>query len=159
MKLFSEQDQSTRQALGSHINQRWSQLYELDKEWSERALKYLLMTNSGGAIATLSFLGAAPAAIGMLGAKIALLVFLAGVVLVGVAVAKTFHHMRNLFESWKTEVTSYYEDRITWQHLQDEDKKRAVADWWDYGIPYASFACFIGGCIAGAWSLLTRAGQ
>jgi hypothetical protein len=156
MPLFSQQDPSTRQALGSHIRQRWAQLYELEKEWAERALKYLLLTNAGGAIATLSFLGAAPGAIGMMGAKIALSLFVLGVVLVGVSTAKTFHHMSSIFETWKTDVESYYADAITWRHLQDEDRKRAVTHWLDYAIPYASFACFIIGCIAGAWSLLTR---
>lgn len=158
MQLFSQQDPNTRQALGAHISQRWAQLYELEKEWGERALKYLLLTNSGGAIATLSFLGAAPSAIGMTGAKIALSLFVLGVVLVGVATAKTFHHMSSIFEKWKADVENYYADSITWAHLQNEDRKRAVTDWWDYAIPYASFGCFIIGCVAGAWSLLTRVG-
>jgi hypothetical protein len=155
MKLFSQQDQDTRQALGAHISQRWEQLYELEKEWGERALRYLLLTNSGGAIATLSFLGAAPGAIGMHGAKVALLLFLFGVFLVGVATAKTFHHTSGIFERWKAGLDNYYLDKITWEHLQDEDRRRSVPDVWDYLIPYASFACFFGGCIAGGWSLLT----
>ncbi|NNU42553.1 hypothetical protein [Ramlibacter montanisoli] len=93
--------------------------------------------------------GAAPAAIGMLGAKVALSLFILGVVLVGIATAKTFHHMRNLFDAWKVDVDKYYADKATWDQIQDEDDKRAVTDWWDYTIPYASFACFIGGCVGG----------
>ena len=54
MELFSKQDAAVRHSLNGHITQRWVQLYELEKEWGERALKYLLLTNSGGAIATLS---------------------------------------------------------------------------------------------------------
>lgn len=159
MGLFSQLDQHARQALGARINQRWGQLYELEKEWGEKAYKYLLLTNAGGAIATLSFLGAAPGAIGMFGAKLALLLFLVGVVLVGAGTAKTYHHMSNLFDRWKTEVDNYYTDKITWEHLQSEDRKRAAPDCWDYAIPYFSFACFIGGCISGAWSLITRVGS
>jgi len=71
MEPFSKQDPALRKILGGYINQRWEQLYELEKEWGERALKYLLLTNAGGAIATLSFLGTSPAAIKMPGAKIA----------------------------------------------------------------------------------------
>ena len=154
MQLFSQHDPNTKQALGAHISQRWAQLYELEKEWAERALKYLLLTNSGGAIATLSFLGGAPGAIGMVGAKIALSLFVVGVVLVGASTAKTYHHMSNIFGKWKAEVDNYYADSITWGHLQNEDRKRAVTDWWDYAIPYASFGCFIMGCVAGACSLV-----
>ena len=153
MELFSKQDPAIRQSLNAHINQRWGQLYELEKEWGERALKYLLLTNSGGAIATLGFLGASPAAINMLGAKISLFLFVLGVFLVGVSTAKTFHHMSRLFKAWKVDVDHYYSDKITWEYLHDEDKKRAVEDFWDYAIPYTSFACFIVGSVSGAISL------
>jgi len=153
MEFFSKQDPTVRQSLNSHINQRWGQLYELEKEWGERALKYLLLTNSGGAIATLGFLGASPAAINMLGAKISLFLFVLGVFMVGVTTAKTFHHMSGIFKAWKADVDHYYSDKITWEHLHQEDKKRAVEGFWDYAIPYSSFGCFIGGSISGALSL------
>lgn len=153
MELFSKQDPAMRQSLGVHINQRWGQLYELEKQWGERALKYLLLTNSGGAIATLGFLGASPSAINMVGAKISLFLFVLGVFLVGVSTAKTFHYMSHLFNAWKTDVDNYYSDKITWEHLHEEDKKRAVPDFWDYAIPYTSFVCFIAGAVSGAISL------
>lgn len=153
MELFSKQDPEVRQSLNAHINQRWGQLYVLEKEWGERALRYLLLTNSGGAIATLGFLGASPAAINMFGAKISLFLFVLGVFLVGVSTAKQFHHMSKLFNSWKSDVDHYYSDKITWDHLNAEDKKRAVEDFWDYAIPYSAFGCFIGGSISGAISL------
>ena len=153
MELFSKQDPAVRQSLNAHINQRWGQLYELEKEWGERALKYLLLTNSGGAIATLGFLGASPAAINMPGAKISLFFFVVGVFLVGVSTAKTFHYISHLFKAYTTDVDHYYSDKITWEHLHDEDKKRVVRDFWDYAIPYTSFACFIAGSVFGAISL------
>ncbi|MGH7824985.1 MAG: hypothetical protein ACREQ7_07385 [Candidatus Binatia bacterium] len=40
------------------VDIRWNQLNALAKEDAERAINYLLLTNAGGAIATLSFLGA-----------------------------------------------------------------------------------------------------
>ncbi len=153
MELFSKQDPAVRESLNSHINQRWGQLYELEKEWGERALKYLLLTNSGGAIATLGFLGASPEAINMLGAKISLFLFVLGVFLVGVTTAKTFHHMSGIFKAWKADVDHYYSDKINWEHLHQQDKTRAVEDFWDYAIPYLSFGCFVGGSISGAFSL------
>ena len=151
--LFSKQDPSVRQSLDVHINQRWRQLYELEKEWGERVLRYLLLTNAGGAIATLGFLGGYPTAIKMLGVKISLVLFVLGVFLVGVSTAKLFHDMSHLFKSYKSDVEHYYADKITWGHLREEDKKRAVEDFWDYAIPYSAFSCFIGGSISGAISL------
>lgn len=156
MELFSKQNADIRQSLNAQINQRWGQLYELEKDWGEKALKFLLFTNSGGAIATLSFLGASKVAINSMGAKIALFLFLAGILLVGISTAKTFHHMSGLFKNWKSDVDKYYEDKITWEHLQNEDKRRAVPGFWDYALPYMSFAFFIVGCFSGACSLLVR---
>lgn len=156
MELFSKQNTDIRQSLNASINQRWGQLYELEKDYGEKALKYLLLTNSGGAIATLSFLGASQVAINSMGAKIALFLFLAGILLVGISTAKTFHHMSSLFTNWKSDVEKYYEDKITWEHLQNEDKSRAVPDSWDYVLPYMSFAFFIAGCFSGACSFLVR---
>ena len=153
MPLYTKTSPDLRHIIDGHINQRWGQLYELEKEWGDRALKYLLMTNSGGAIATLSFLGASQVAIQMTGAKVALFLFILGVVLVGAGTAKQFHHMSSLFKGWKSEVSNYYADKITWEHLREQDEKRAVADFWDYFLPYSSLACFVGGSTAGAVSL------
>jgi hypothetical protein len=156
LELFSKQDPALRQSLNEHINQRWKQLYELEKEWSERALKYLFLTNSGGAIATLSFLGASPSSINMCYTKLALSLFILGVVLVGISTAKTFHHMSDISKAWKADVDHYYSDKVTWDYLYAQDKLRAVPSKWDYAIPYASFGCFIFGCILGAINLFMR---
>lgn len=153
MELFSKQDPLVRQSLDVHINQRWRQLYELEKEWGERSLRYLFLTNSGGAIAILGFLGGYPTAIKMLGAKISLISFVFGVLLVGVSTAKQFHHMSRLLKSYKSDVENYCADKITWIHLYEEDKKRAVDNFWDYAIPYSAFGCFIVGSFSGAISL------
>jgi len=61
--------------------------------------------------------------------------------------------MSHLFKKWKADVDHYYSDKITWEHLQEEDEKRAVEDIWDYAIPYTSFGCFITGSVSGAISL------
>jgi cell division protein FtsL len=153
MENFSKLDSSIRNNFVSHINQRWRQLYELEKEWGEKALRYILFINSGGAIATLSFLGASEKAFNLSGAKIALLLFVVGIVFVGISTAKTYHHMSGLFKAYKQDVYQYFNDKITWEHLNDEDSKRAKENRWDYVFPYASFACFIGGCITGAVAL------
>ena len=155
MDLFSKQEPAVRQNRINSINVRWGQLYELEKEWGERALRYLMLTNSGGAIATLSFLGASSEAINATGAKVALFLFVFGVFLVGVSTARTFHHMSGLFKAWKKDVDHYFSDKITWDHLQKQDEARTVDDFWDYAIPYISFGCFIGGTISGALSLFT----
>ncbi len=153
MALYSQLDPATKEVLNAHINRRWGQLYELEKEWGERALKYLFLTNSGGAIATLSFLGAAKELTGV-GTKVALFLFVLGLVFAGISTAKTFHHMSGLLKQYKEGVEDFYGDKITWVALTEADKKRAIASWLDFAIPYSSFFCFIAGSGAGAYALV-----
>ena len=152
MSLYSQLDQPTKDLLNANINRRWGQLYELEKEWGEKALKYLILTNSGGAIATLSFLGAAKELTGV-GTKLALFLFVLGLIFAGITIAKTFHHMSGLLKNYKQGVEDFYSDKITWAALSDADKERAVTDCFDYIIPYLSFFCFITGCGIGAYAL------
>lgn len=157
MEKFSETEISVRNQRIDYINQRWSQLYELEKESGDKALKYLLLTNSGGAIATLSFLGASKFAIEMLGVKAALFLFMLGIFLVGISAAKQYHHMSKLFKSWKWDTNRYFRDEIDYDTMNKNDDDIAVEDSWDLAIPYSSFACFIFGCVAGSASLLCSA--
>jgi hypothetical protein len=136
-----------------YINQRWGQLYQLEKEWAERALSYLLVTNAGGAIATLSFLGASERALNLGGVKLALVAFVLGIALVGVLIAKTYHHMSGMFKAWRRDTESFRQARMTWMDLQDNDSRRAQDSNWDYVLGYAAFCCFLFGSVIGGFSL------
>lgn len=155
MAKYNEMDEARRKEIIDHINQRWGQLYELEKETGERALKYLLMTNAGGAVATLSFLGTSEVARALFGVKLALFLFVVGVVLVGVSNAMQFHHMSHLFKSYKKDVDLFYQAKLGWMELSNNDDGRAVEKRRDIAVPYISFGCFIWGCIVGAFSLFS----
>jgi hypothetical protein len=119
----------------------------------ERAIRYLLLTNSGGAIAVLGFLGGSPAAISLTSAKIALLFFVIGVVLVGVTTAKQYHEAAYLYEAWQSDVDDYYASKINWTNLRSNDDSRIVVGHWDYVLPYSAFVCFILGSLVGSFGL------
>jgi hypothetical protein len=140
--------------LDNKIDSRWGQLYHLESECGERALKYLLFTNSGGAIATLSFLGAFHNASNLLGVKAALISYILGVFFVGLVNAKQYHNMARLLRCWKEDVKKYHLDQITWEELHNLDNSRSVMDVWDYLFPYVSFGCFIIGSFIGGYCLL-----
>ena len=69
----------------SILENRWGHLHGLEKERADQAIKYLFLTNSGGAIATLSFLGASKGGLDYSSIAIALGFFAGGVVLVGIS--------------------------------------------------------------------------
>jgi hypothetical protein len=101
----------------------------------------------------LSFLGASKEALNLIGTKIALFFFIIGVLCVGISIAKIYHHMNYLFKSYKRDVVNFYEDKISWETMNEEDTKRAIETFWDYFFPYMSLGCFISGCMAGALAL------
>jgi hypothetical protein len=151
---FSQTPPQQRQEQIGFINNRWRQLYELEKESGQTALQFLFLTNAGGAVATLAFIGAIGAGKIGIGAKLALAFFVVGVILLGVSRAKQFHHMSGLFKHWKSLVAAYFSDKTTYDYILGEDNKKAVDDICDYVFPYASFGCFIIGSIVGFISLI-----
>lgn len=154
MALYSELNEDRRGVINTQVNARWGQLYELEKEWGERALKYLFATNAGGAIATLGFMGAAKGQSG-LGTKAGLFLFVLGIVFSGITTAKTYHHMSGLFEKYKASIEQFYTDAQSWEQVCSADKARAVAHWSDNAIAYSAFGCFIVGCVVGSIGLFS----
>lgn len=154
MVFYSGFETAIKDQINVQINRRWEQLYKLEKEWGEKAIKYLFLTNSGGAIATLSFIGASKE-FSSYSAKAALFSFLLGIVLVGVSTALTFHHLSGLFEKYKLYVKEFHCDQMTWQDLNDWDAKRVLRSRMDYAIPYFSFLSFVFGCGIGAYALFS----
>ena len=154
MSKYRELSTDARDEINVIINRRWGQLYELEKEWAESALKYLFLTNCGGAIATLSFLGS-NRGLNTIGTKAALILFVVGIILAGISTAKTFHYMSWLFKEYRNGVESFYKDQTTWSQLSVADQNRAVPSWIDFAIPYSSFGCFILGCLVGGLALFS----
>lgn len=152
--MYQEQSPAAKNNLNNSINQRWGQLYELQKEQGDTAIKYLFFTNSGGAIATLGFLGAFPESIKMVGAVIALIMYMVGVIMVGMIHARNYHKFTKLFDGWKHDVNTFYQNKISWRQLHDQDDARSGENYKDYVLPYAAFILFIAGSISGAMSLL-----
>lgn len=139
----------------NYVNLRWAQLYGLSKEASESALKYLFLTNAGGAVAVLAYLGSVSASqIPAISAKVALVIFFVGLLFVGLYKAYMVHDRESLFVNYKFIVNEYYEGRISWQELLEADEKKVGNAKAPYIMGYAAFLCFVIGCGTGARGIL-----
>ena len=156
-KLSDFKNPEDRQNIFNRIDQRWRQLYELEKQWGEEAFKFLFLINSGGSIAMLSFIGAFSGGTNKIYLKVALGFFVAGVILVGICLARTVHQMNYLFRSYRIDVNKFLSNEICRETLEERDEKRtAPSCWktfWSNFWPYSAFACFIGGSIIGGIAL------
>ncbi|MGD2118240.1 MAG: hypothetical protein PVG66_07770 [Chromatiales bacterium] len=153
---LSETQEPVRSARLKYVDIRGEQLLRLVEESELRTLKYLTLSNAGGAAATLSFLGASEKARLLLLPKFSLSLFIIGVVLVGVLNALSTHKMSNLFHGWKHDSNKYISNESTWGALRDEDEDRVQRGrCLIICIAYISFFCFIAGAFVGLWALFS----
>lgn len=137
----------------SVVTKRCDQLYQVAEDATARALRYLFFVNSGGAIAVLSFLGTKTEEREMLKPRIALGLFVLGLVLVGVLNTVIFHRSLSILSRWRCDVESHIRGELSWQDLLQRDHKRSVLILIEYIIAYGSFFCFIAACVLGAVAL------
>ncbi len=153
---FSQEPPVVQQQQFNFISSRWGQLSTLVKEWTEKAVKFLTLTNAGGAVAVLSFMGASDEVRSMFWPRIALFCFALGVICTGIFIANQFHRIETIFLRYKRDSERYLSDKIEWGTLITIDEDRSDASCWDYVWGYVPFILFVLGCFAGAISLFRR---
>lgn len=136
-----------------YSTQRWKQLHALEKECAETAIKYLLLTNSGGAVTVLSFMGASEKARTSPGAIVALACFVIGVVLVGVFNIIRYYKVASLFREWRRGSENYFDGKVDWKILTDDDNKRSYKNRSLHIVGNLSFVAFVIGAILGMINL------
>ncbi|MGA2774975.1 MAG: hypothetical protein ABSE81_02800 [Candidatus Omnitrophota bacterium] len=152
MQKHSELSPEIQRQHIDYTNQRWSQLYHLQKEWADKAINLLFVTNSGGAIAMLGFIGARHQVCSFV--VWGLGIMLLGIIFVGLLVAHVYHQMTGLFEAWRKSVNEYFLNIISWEKLNEDDEHRSKDPYLNLWLGYGSLSCFIIGIALGVWGLL-----
>ena len=107
------------------IDQRWGQLHAFEKEWSEKAVQFLFLSNAGGAAATLSFFGRIGQGLRPRRSEVVIVVVRLGTYFRGSAAPKAYYTASGLFKAYKTEAPEFLEDQIGWDDLRKADDERA----------------------------------
>ena len=97
----------------------------------------------------MSFLGAVSGIRLQWAPKVALGLFVVGIIFVGIHMASRIHHVDVLLSQFRRDVIKFYDDHLEWNTLTDADAKRSEKVVWQYITGYASFGCFIAGTIVG----------
>lgn len=153
MKFNEITDPNFRKIVEESLVKRWHQLNDLTEKHSDNCIQFLFITNSGGAVACLGFIGARGDAVGK-GVYLALCLFAMGVIMNGAMKAFLYHRMDGLLEGWNSDTESFYNSQIELADLHKRDEERVGSNTIETILGYVSFACFILGCIAGGISLL-----
>ena len=145
------------QEKNTYIHNRWSQLYNLNKESSTSIIKYLFTTNAGGSVAILAYLGTAES-YGSI-TVVAVVCFFIGLFSVGIYLIYEVHHREELFNNFRKLAENYYvvcggdNEEIEWQKLVNDDKEKVSRSILPYVLGYIAFLTFIIGCVLGSVSL------
>lgn len=152
---YSDDTEEHRKANIDYVNQRWKQLYGLEMEFSSEGIKYLLLVNSGAAVAVLAFHGSVAAVRDMCWPKVMLGFFVVGVVLIGLLHIARYRGVNYLFKNWQCSVNEYFTDARDWSDIVNDDGAKAKKTYWVVYLAYASFICFVIGAVIGMFNFST----
>lgn len=151
----SDLNDEMRDVRNKSIANRHNELHSLMIASDDTALNYLFITNGVGLVLTLATitalfgLDATP-----LLAKVALGVFFAGVLFVGLYKAYTLTYYEEVFEHFQSLITRYYQGEISWEEVRKSDREKEGDSMIPYILGYGAFFCFIGGGICAGLAIL-----
>lgn len=143
------------EARNSAISTRWKELSEFYLKYSDEMIKYLLYVNAGGAATSIGFMGASEVIRGSVCLRISLLCFALGLTFVGILRAILVHKIEYLFDNWRKDTEKYWNNRMAYTELSENDDKRSESDSYAFIVGYISGGLFILGLIFGAISLFS----
>lgn len=143
-----------RTRIFAHLEQHTETLRSIHLASVERAEKYLVITNGGGVIATLSFLGAMPELRHEHVAWLILWFFVVGVILCGVLVAANYHLSATNLLRWIRNTDSFGRGEI---HIEDVSSALWKPSSWLSLLPiiagYLAFGAFVTACALAIFKL------
>jgi hypothetical protein len=149
---YSDDSKEHRETNIGYTNERWRQLYSVQSDWATEGIKYLMLVNSGGAVAMLAFLGSVAKARDLSWPKATFGFFALGIVLIGFLHVLRHYHISQLFKKWRESVNEYFTDQKAWNKILEEDLKRSSKYDWALLLAYISFGCFITGIAIGIFN-------
>lgn len=155
--LHRDTNQYMTQLRMKHADDRFQQLNGLLNSTTTAAWTYLLTVNGGAAAGMLAFIGSNEQVAKQWWPYYTLAVFVAGLVLVGVAHAFLAHKVQGLTNEWIEATGLYWRNELPWSEVIVRDEravKRLKALPWVLG--WSSLVCFLAGLIlasSGFWSM------
>lgn len=104
-------------------DQRFQQLNGLLGSSTSACWTYLLTVNGGAAAGLLAFIGSRPELAKLQWPYLTLVIFIAGIVLVGFGHAFVTHKLEALTTHWVKNTGRYFSNEVTWAYVIKEDEK------------------------------------
>jgi len=143
-----------RRGVESYTKERWMSLNRLVEEYTNQATRFLFFSNSGGAVAVLSYLGVAKENSLSPNLKITLGLFVAGIILCGITIVLLFHRFSGLLDNWSSLTEKFYENELDYFEMLEKDKAKYSKTAWGWVTGYGSFIFFVFGVIIAIWPII-----
>ena len=136
----------TRRARERFIDNREKQLQSGAMEAVDSTIKFLFLTNSGGALALLAYMGSVASLETISSSlKVSLAFFFFGVVLIGIYRAYTVHIRLDIFIHFQKITKEYFNNASDWDAYFTEMEAKVKPSNIGYVLGYGSFLCFLVG--------------
>lgn len=154
MTNFSQLDPQRKRKTEVWIGERSRQLDKLVMGYYDHCARYLFITNAGGILSIIAYMGQAGVDKANFCHKSALVLFVLGVIFSGIVNFMLLHRADLLVDGWKKDSRDFYDDKIPDNDLWARDDARFGSNKKYYCVGYASFGSFILGAITGLFAFL-----
>ena len=155
--LYSKLHPDSRMKIDIDIQQATEEFFRAWEESETRWLKYLLLTNAGGAIAAASFLGAMKSThvAFTVGLSLALAIYVLGIIFSGFLAFISVMSHRKLNDTWLQDRAKFWNDEIKVSELFPRTESASkTGGRWTSPLEYCAFGSFIAACLVSLGSIL-----
>jgi len=155
--LYSTLHPDSRREIDIEIRKATNEFMRAWEESESRWLKYLLLTNAGGAIAAASFLGAMKSAhvAFTVGLILALAIYVLGIIFSGFLAFISVMSLRKSNDIWLQDRVKFWNDEIKVSELFSRTERASkTGGKWTSPLEYCAFGSFIAACLVSVGSIL-----
>jgi len=121
---YSEAPEGIRIKCMDSIDRRRRQLIEWTGIYFQKSIQFLFITNAGGAVAILGFIGASAWARNNYFIKISLLSFAIGIIASGMMLFTLLIHTANLLRQLDQNISNFFNNKTSWEKFVKSDDER-----------------------------------
>ncbi|MEY2499719.1 MAG: hypothetical protein QOI07_53 [Verrucomicrobiota bacterium] len=150
---FRDMPQAAALLEKGYIHERWNDHQRSVKNSFRRIVEYLFLLNTGGVVATATYIATKPTSISDM--KGPMWLFIAGVIFITFHAVWDYYRCLLLFKRYRENVLEFVADKIEWEVLVDRDAHGVHGEWVGHVLGWLSGTCFVFGVIRGGFSIIS----
>jgi len=151
---YQDMNEEEQVSANQEIYYRLSALKDILRGLAVSLSKYLILANSGGILATLTYLQSLTNTAPSTYIKTSITLFVIGLILISVALFWVYYRAWDIDNKYRQEMSRFYTNDISIIELRRRDNERTKSDKVEYVLAVLSFLSFVVAIISGAVNFL-----